>query len=293
MSTALTYRSYAKVNLYLDVLNKRRDGYHNIETVFQSVSLYDELRFLDEPSHISITCSTPQLDTGEGNLIYRAATLLRERTGCTLGARIHLDKQIPIAAGLAGGSGNAAAALIALNVLWGLRLPSGRLRRMALELGSDVPYCTVGGLAAATRRGEELTALPALKRFWLVLVHPPIAVSASHAYNHPELGRNPEQPFAGRTASLRRVLRDLAGGDLPSVIFNRMEPVVFHSHPRLIGVKQRLLELGCEAAAMSGSGPTLFGLCSTRRNAMRTAEAIDGYRTSVVHGVPLGVERVR
>lgn len=288
----MTYRSYAKINLYLDVLNRRRDGFHNIETVFQTVSLFDELTFEDHPNIVSITCSNTELDTGEGNLVYRAAMLLRTRTNCTSGARIHLEKHIPIAAGLAGGSGNAAATLVALNKLWDLRLSGERLRELALELGSDVPYCTVGGAMAATRRGEELSPIPPLPETWFILIHPPLAVSAGHAYNHPLLERNEEPVFAGRTASFRGVLRMLRDGDIPCAIFNRMERPVLHEHPQLAELKQRLLGLGCHAAAMSGSGPTIFGLCENKRTAARIAEMLPEHRSSVVNTVPHGVERV-
>jgi len=289
----MVYRSYAKINLYLDVLQRRRDGYHNIETIFQTVDLYDELTFAEEPRHIDITCSTPDLDTGEGNLVYRAATLLRERFNVQDGARIHLVKNIPIAAGLAGGSGNAAAALVALNTLWDLRISPESLRALALELGSDVPYCTVGGTASATRRGELLGPLPPLAGVWFVLVHPPLAVSAARTYNHPALTRNDAPLFAGKTRAFRQALRRLSKGDVGSVIHNRMEAPVFHDFPQLARVKSRLLDAGCAAAAMSGSGPTLFGLCATRRDAMQAAEAVAEYRTSVVRPVPLGVERIR
>lgn len=294
MSGELRYRSYAKINLYLDVVNRRRDGYHNIETIFQTVSLADTLTFSEDARRISLTCSSPELDTGEGNLVYRAAMLLRRHTGCRQGARIHLEKRIPIAAGLAGGSGNAAAALIALNVLWDLRLSPARLRAMALELGSDVPYCLQGGSAAATRRGEELTTLPpASAEAWFVLVHPEIAVSASHTYNHPLLEHSPERPFAGRTPSFRHAIQMLGQGDYACMIFNRMEAPVFHEHPHLAGIKARLMELGCHAAAMSGSGPTLFGVCAGRRSALRIAEMLPDLKTSAAAPVPHGVERMQ
>lgn len=293
MSTALTYCSYAKINLYLDVLNKRRDGYNNIETIFQTVSLADTLTFEDYPHRISLTCSRPELGAEEENLVYRAAMLLRERAGCALGAKIHLDKRIPIAAGLAGGSGNAAAALVALNVLWNLRWSPGRLRALALELGSDVPYCTLGGTAAATRRGEEITLLRPLKRTWFVLLHPPLAISASHTYNHPKLGRCTQWPFAGRTPAFREAIRRLETGDFKETVFNRMEAPVLDDYRNLAELKKRLLELGCIAAAMSGSGPTLFGVCENKRAATRIADAIPDYNTAVVCSVPIGVERVQ
>ena len=292
MSAVLTFHSYAKINLYLDVLNKRRDGYNNIETIFQSVSLCDRLRFEERGSQVSMSCSSPELDTGQDNLVYRAAMLLRARTGCRLGAHIHLDKHIPIAAGLAGGSGNAAATLTALNLLWNLRLSKGALHRLALELGSDVPFCLEGGGAAATRRGEDLTSLPPIEKTWFVLVHPPLAVSASHTYNHPALGRSSERPFAGKTRAFRGALRGSRSGRLASIIFNRMERPVFLDHPHLAEMKETLLHLGCTAAAMSGSGPTLFGLCASKRAAEKIAEKAPGYATSVVHSLNQGLERV-
>ena len=293
MPTTIDYRSYAKINLYLEVLDRRRDGYHNIETIFQTVGLADALSFVEQRSRVTVACSAPELQPTESNLVHRAAMLLRERTGRRLGVHIQLDKGIPIAAGLAGGSGNAAATLAALNILWDLRLPPGRIRRLALELGSDVPYCTVGGTVAATRRGEEMTPLPPLPRTWFVLLHPPIAVSASRTYNSPLLGRSAEKPFAGRTRSLRRAIRALEQHDMAGLVFNRMEGPVFATHPRLADAKQKLLEHGCVAAAMSGSGPTLFGICRTRREATKCAEAFGEYATSVVSSVPAALERVQ
>lgn len=288
---AMKYRSYAKVNLYLDVLQKRPDGYNNIETLFQTVSLFDELTFEEQKNRVSLTCSGAELDTGEENLVCRAARVLREHTGCKMGARIHLRKQIPIAAGLAGGSGNAAATLIALNELWGIGWRLDQLRTLAAELGSDVPYCTLGGTAAATGRGEELEALPFFGEKWFVLVHPPIAVSAAHIYNHPALERNRQPLRAGRTPDFHAALNALAEGRLAERVFNRMESAVFAEHPRLRETKQALLDFGCAAAAVSGSGPTLFGLCADRRQAESVAEHLTDHATSVVSAVPIGVER--
>jgi 4-diphosphocytidyl-2-C-methyl-D-erythritol kinase len=292
VSTALSYCSYAKINLYLDVLNKRRDGYNNIETLFQSVSLADRLSFVEARSRISLTCSSPELEAGEGNLVHQAALLLQERTGCKAGAKIHLEKRIPVAAGLAGGSGNAAATLAALNVLWDLRLPMGLLRRFALELGSDVPFCLQGGTALATRRGEDMRSLAPLRKTWFVLAHPPMPISASHTYNHPKLGRSAETPFAGRTPAFRRAIRSLEAGDTEKVLFNRMETPVYHDHPRLAELCRRLEGLGCSAAIMSGSGPTLFGLCRDKRSAQRMADKIGDYQCTVVSSMPVGVERL-
>ncbi len=292
MSTALRYRSYAKINFYLDVLDKRPDGYHNIETIFQSVSLYDELSFVEQPNRVSLTCNLRDFVPSEENLAYRAAMLLKERTGCPQGAAIKLKKNIPVAAGLAGGSGNAAATLVALNTLWDLRLAPGILLGLALELGSDVPYCTIGGTVAARMRGEEMMSLPPFHKTWLVLVHPEVAVSAARVYNSPLLEHSTEQPFAGWTRSFRKAVNALEKSNFAGSVFNRMEGPVFDSLPQLADVKQRLLNLGCVAAAMSGSGPTMFGVCMNKREATGVSETIKEFRTSVVHTTPTALERM-
>ncbi len=288
-------RSYAKINLYLDVLRRRRDGYHNIETIFQTVGLCDELSFADDPSgRISLTCSKPGLETGDTNLVCRAAALLRGHTGCSRGAVLHLEKNIPIAAGLAGGSGNAAAALVGLNALWNLELTAERLQTLALQLGSDVPYCLLGGLMAGTLRGEELAPLHAPHPWWYVLVHPPLAVSTAQAYNHPLLEKNTEPPVAGRTKSFRRAIDALAAGEIGEAVFNRMERPVFAMHPVLAEIKARLLDAGCLSAAMSGSGPTMFGVCAGESEARRIAESMGStWRARTVAASPEGLEAAR
>ena len=291
MTMPISYRSYAKVNLYLDILARRRDGYHNIETIFQSVSLYDEISFVDRPNGISLDCSAPELQSIDMNLACRAARLLADRTGCTLGVHIQIKKNVPIAAGLAGGSGNAAATLVGLNQLWSLHLSPAQLWDLALELGSDVPYCLVGGAMGATGRGEQLFPLSPLGRVWFVLIHPAMAVSSSRVYNSPNLVRNNAPRFAGKTATFRKALRAFQGGDWPKLVFNRMEEPVFADHSYLAEVKERLRGAGCLAAAMSGSGSTLFGVCATKRDAAKVAAALGDVPTSTVRPTAVAVER--
>lgn len=292
MASTISYRSYAKINLYLDVLRRRRDGYHDIETVFQTVGLADELFLTEQPARVSLSCSNPDLDISGSNLVFRAATLLKERTGCPRGVKIQLEKRIPISAGLAGGSGNAAATLIALNHLWDLQLTDIQIRDVALELGSDVPYCTIGGTVAARGRGEELVPLPPLKETWFILIHPGIAVSASRVYNDPLLEFSVEKPFAGWTRSFRRAMRLVLQGDYARAVFNRMEGLVFAGRPDLAEAKQKLLDKGCVAAGMSGSGATIFGICTSQREALGIAGTLEQYKTSVVCSVPMAVERI-
>jgi len=293
MPSTIRYCSYAKINLYLDVLRQRRDGYHNIETLFQTVSLADTLTFTEQASRITLVTSVSELESGESNLVYRAAALLKKHTGCPRGVHITLDKKIPIAAGLAGGSSNAAATLVALNRLWDLRLSGPALETLALELGSDVPFCTMGGLAAATGRGEQLETLPSLRRTWFLLLHPPVAVSTRRAYNSPALEHSRERPFAGKTRTFRSAIRALKQNAFDAVVFNRMETSVFAEHPQLATAKQELLDNGCLAAAMSGSGATLFGVCTSQKMAGEIAASFNGYQTSVVCNVPAGVECIQ
>lgn len=291
MSTPIGYRSYAKINLYLEVLERREDGYHNIETVFQTVDLGDDLLYTERPSHVSLVCSSKEIETGDDNLVHRAATLLKQRLNCRRGVHVELTKRIPVSAGLAGGSGNAAATLVALNQLWDLGMSPEERLELALELGSDVPYCAVGGAVAATGRGEELSTIEPVPPAWFVLLHPSLSVSASRIYNHPGLRLSGEAHVAGGSPALRRAVEAFKGGDFPGLVFNRMEEVVFSERPQLAELRRRLLEAGCTAAAMSGSGPTIFGVCASKKEGQKIADAFDGLETSVVHSVAVGVER--
>ncbi|MBI2435185.1 MAG: 4-(cytidine 5'-diphospho)-2-C-methyl-D-erythritol kinase [Candidatus Hydrogenedentes bacterium] len=286
----LCVRSYAKINLYLDVLNKRRDGYHNIETIFQTVSLHDDLHLEAQETALALSCSNPDLPVDETNLVLRAARLLREKSGAAVGARFQLEKRIPVAAGLAGGSGNAAAALLGLNTLWKLAWPLERLSLLACELGADVPYCLRGGTMAGAERGEQLTPLPALPETWFVLVHPPLRVSSASVYHHELLTYKTELPVNGRTPSFDTILKTLEQGNIAGIVFNKMEVPVFAQHPELAAIKAQLIRLGCAAAAMSGSGPTLFGLCRERAQAEDIAGQLGPWNSSVVRSVPEGVE---
>lgn len=294
MPDALRCQSHAKVNLYLEVLDKREDGFNNIETIFQTVSLADTMFFEKCDNSLSMTCSNPSLETDAGNLMMKAAALLRVETGTSCGALMHLEKRIPIAGGMAGGSSNGAAALVALNRLWELGLTDEKLHTLALNLGSDVPYCIHGGTALATGRGENLVPLPPLPETWFVLVHPPIPISAGSIYTHSLLPRNAERPterIAGLaiTPACKQRLDALSGGSMEEVVFNGMETPAFHAHPELAAIKQQLLDAGCTAAAMSGSGATLFGVCANHEDAARAAAAITTYPTTVVSTVGHGV----
>lgn len=291
VTTSVAYRAYAKINLYLQVLERRSDGFHNIETVFQTVGLADELRFRLQEGRITLKCNVADLD-GEDNLALQAAALLQRECAPDQGVHIDLEKRIPVAAGLAGGSGDAAATIVALNDLWDLGLSPEQMRAYALRLGSDVPYLTVGGTVAATGRGEVLTLLQPMRESWFVFLHPPIEVSAARVYNHPNLPKSDERRLDSMTASFKMALAMLAKGAIADLLHNAMEIPVFSEYPELAVTKQRLLDAGCAAALMSGSGPTLFGLCKNEEHAHAVAAHFTGVPTSVVPTVPSGVERL-
>lgn len=289
MSAPLTCLAYAKINLYLDVLNQRRDGYHNLESIFQSVSLADELRFEPRDSRLTLECAHPELPCDASNLVLQAAELFRERTGCPRGAHIVLLKRIPMAAGLAGGSADAAATLTALNRLWEIYLPVSRLLELALDIGSDVPYCLMGGAKAGRLRGQDLFSIYPPASLWYVLVHPPVKVRTRDVFTNPLMECNTQRPFAGWTRAFRSARRAFESGDMAGAVFNRLEHVVFGLHPELAEIKNRLLSAGCVAAAMSGSGPTVFGVCTSYEQAEAAARSFSDYPTSVTCPTRVGV----
>ncbi len=284
-------RAYAKLNFYLSVIDRRPDGYHDIETIFQTVGLADDVSLTLREGEPSLSCGIADLE-GPDNLALRAARLLRERHAPGRGVHIALTKRIPIAAGLAGGSADAAAVLVGLNQLWRLGLGEDALRSIGLELGSDVPFLVSGGTMAATGRGEALRRLDALRETWFVLLHPPLEVSAARVYNHPALRKSREERIDGITMTFRNVLEAMSQGALPDVLQNAMETPVFSEFPKLAVLKQRLLDAGCAGALMSGSGPTLYGLCKDKAHAEGIAKQFPELPKSVVRSVAAGVERV-
>jgi 4-diphosphocytidyl-2-C-methyl-D-erythritol kinase len=293
MPNVIHARSYAKINLYLDVLRQRPDKFHDIETIFQSVSLCDELSIEPTSGVLSLTCTNARLDCGAENLVLRAAIALRERTNCKAGAKMVLNKRIPIAAGLAGGSGNAAAALFALSEVWGLKLSPAELAGIGLALGSDVPYCLRGSTVAATGRGEIMRPLKSLVDVWFVLVHPDLHVNTRDVYLSPLLRKNREKRVDGFTPSFRQALKRFEVRNFPAALFNRMEGPVFSMHPQLADIKRAMLDAGCTVAIMSGSGPTVFGLCASQTLARAVAAKLAPLKTTVATSVPHGVELSR
>jgi 4-diphosphocytidyl-2-C-methyl-D-erythritol kinase len=270
----------AKINLLLDVIRKREDGYHEVEMVMTMVDLADRLT-LTELRHdaIELSSTSGQVPLDGKNLVYQAAKLVKERCGVRTGVRIVLDKRIPVAAGLAGGSSDAAATLRGLNRLWKLGLAADELRGMAEQLGSDVPFCVTGGTAIARGRGELLTPVDNPVSCWVVLAKPPIHVSTADVYGRLRIDRIGSHP------DLSAMLAAIAGKDYRGMcksLGNVLEEVTIRLHPEVGRLKETMLRLGADAALMSGSGPTVFALAERREKAVRIYNGLRGFCREVM-----------
>ncbi|WP_020469902.1 4-(cytidine 5'-diphospho)-2-C-methyl-D-erythritol kinase [Zavarzinella formosa] len=258
----------AKVNLFLEILGKRADGFHEIATLMLAVDLGDELTFESaEAGVLSLTTDKPELDTGPGNLVCRAAELLRNHTGCQAGAKIHLEKRIPWAAGLGGGSSDAAATFTGLNRLWELNLPVDELAGLAAKLGSDIPFFLNGPAGWATGRGEVIEPAPVGGIFDLVLVKPEQGLGTADVYRRLRI---PEHPVDGRAAR-----EALAAGDaeeLGRCLHNRLQEPAFELAPVVADWHRRLRGYGTAGTLMSGSGSCLFVLCRNAGEARQVAD---------------------
>ena len=255
--------SPCKVNLLLNVLGRRADGFHELETVLQPLRLFDRLRFGRAPQGIQLTCNVPGLPTDARNLVYRAAELFLEAARVKEGVRLELQKNIPLAAGLGGGSGNAATTLLGLNELFGGPLGPEELQRLAASLGSDVPFFLQTQPALATGRGERIEPLepfPALRGAAFLLVHPGFGIATPWAYQ--QLARFP-QAVNGRPGRARELVARLQSADLATAgaeFYNSLEAPALEKYPLLELFQEFLRANGAAATLMSGSGSTTFAV---------------------------------
>ena len=275
----LTVKAYAKVNLTLEVLGKREDGYHQIASVMQTIDLADELRFAPA-DQLTLRCNLPALETPD-NLVLRAATLLREQTGYTGGAEIHLDKAIPLASGLGGGSSDAAATLTALNDLWELGLQQEELHSLAASVGSDVPFFLQGSTALVEGRGEVVQLLPPVSTLHLVLLAPPGEIPDKTATLYRQMTL---EHYSRGEASLR-LRRSIERGRRPSgrMLFNVFEGVAFDFFPSLGAYREAMLNAGAPWVHLVGSGPSLYTFGASKSKALALAEKLrdEGYEPYV------------
>lgn len=273
-----TYKSFAKINLSLDVLGRMENGYHQVKMVMQTVSLYDTVTVETLPDkEITVASNLSFLPTGPENLAYRAAELFFAETGVSGGAAINLEKHIPVGAGLAGGSGNCAVVLRALNRLYGAGLSTRRLCLMGEKLGADVPYCILGGTRLAEGIGERLSPLPRLPFCHILLVKPAFSISTKAVYEKIDSRTDYRRP------DTEQVIRGLKCRSIPAVaqgMGNVLEEVSLSDYPVLRELKDKLSEYGAAAAQMSGSGPTVFGIFTDRRKAENAKRQLWGqYKT--------------
>ena len=295
--TELVGRAFAKVNLGLRILDRRPDGFHELRTVFQTISLADRMRVAWAPgsaTRIELTCSEPALD-GPANLAWRAAEALLAAAGRTGRVRIAIAKRIPAGAGLGGGSSDAGAVLRALALLLDPAPPPEIAQGVAAGLGSDVPFFLEGGRAVGVGRGEECYALPEQKRCWMVLITPAVHVSTAEAYRALAEARGALTPdrkglILNMFCAAIRAPRQTGVDDDGSVLTNDFEDIVFRQFPELRQIKGKLLRVGAKQALMSGSGSALFGVFEDRAGAARAyAElASSGLRAHLVRTVSRG-----
>ncbi len=284
----------AKLNLYLDVLGQRSDGYHELETLFERIDLADEITLTPQVDGVTVTCDDPTLDCGVGNLATKAAELLRRTCGVSQGVAIHLAKWIPIASGLGGGSSDAATVLLGLSRLWSLALPVESLRELACQLGSDVPFFLEETAFAVGRgRGDACEPLAGpLPVLWHVLVVANAQLSTKEIYegvvkNHQ--AHPPTTPLTASPASLTMCLHALRNGSLGELakgLSNALEPEAIRRCPVIKDVQTCLRTSGCLGVMVSGSGPAVFGLCHDAAQARTVAQQVRQ------HGAPQWLVRV-
>lgn len=258
-------KALAKINLGLDVLGKRENGYHDVRMIMQSIYLYDEVKIekKDTPE-IEVVSNLNFLPTGEDNIAYKAARLLQEEFKISDGVKITLKKHIPVAAGLAGGSSNAAAVLFGMNRMFRLGLSQKSLMERGVKLGADVPYCIMRGTVLAEGIGEELHKLPAMPKCTVLIAKPPVSVSTKTVYEALDSKEITEHPdIDGIIEGLERQdLKKIAG-----CMGNVLEDVTIPMHPVIDEIKQVMKDCGALGTMMSGSGPTVFGLFESRAGA--------------------------
>lgn len=253
----ISLNAHAKINLSLDVLGRREDGYHTLQMIMQTIQLHDTISIHEIPAGVEIKCEAPFVPNNSSNIAYKAAEAMLNKFNINSGVRIEVNKNIPVAAGLAGGSTDAAAVLKGINSLFDLGIEQSELMELGKTIGADVPYCIMGGTALAEGIGEELTPLAAAGNIPLVLVKPRIGVSTAWVYKNLNLSRVIQRPDTGRLISA------LETGDIKTVaadMRNVLESVTTEKYKVIELIKKDLLKLGALGSMMSGSGPTVFGI---------------------------------
>ncbi|MEO1769311.1 MULTISPECIES: 4-(cytidine 5'-diphospho)-2-C-methyl-D-erythritol kinase [Enterococcus] len=264
----------AKINLGLDILGKRPDGLHELSMVMASIDLADRLHLEEIPKNkIIIETNKAFLPTDKKNHVYEALELVKDRYQIDTGLKVHIHKQIPVAAGLGGGSTDSAAALRAVNRLWQLGLSIEELAALGAEVGSDVPYCVYSQTALVEGFGEKVTLLPSMPQCWVVVVKPRMSVSTRSIFSQIVM----EDLYHPDISALIKAIETQDYQMMTENLGNSMEVVTIKKHPIIQRIKDRMLKYGADAAMMSGSGPTVYGLCHKRSRAQHIYNALKGF----------------
>ncbi len=264
----------AKINLSLDVLRKREDGFHEVRMIMTTIDLADRVELVDIPSNeIRIVSHNRFVPDDQRNLAYQAARLLKERYKIERGVSISITKTIPVAAGLAGGSSDAAATLRGLNKLWKLGLTLDDLAKLGAEIGSDVSFCVYGGTALATGRGEIIQQIDPPPHCWVVLAKPTIGVSTADVYRNLKLQSVQHPDVDGMIKALHNHNYE----KICSLMGNVLEDVTLRMHPEVANIKEQMKRFGADAVLMSGSGPTVFGLVQYESRLPRVYNGLRGF----------------
>lgn len=283
----LIEKAPAKINLSLDALFRHPDGAHEWEMVMTSVDLADYVH-IDPAETVTVSTNSGFLPEDPRNLAYQAAMSLKRYAKVEGGASIYIEKHIPVAAGLGGGSSDAAAVLRGLNQLWQLDYSLATLAEIGLQVDSDVPYCVYSQTAFVTSKGEKVQPLGSLPNFWVVLAKPKVSVSTPSILNAVDYDQNLPRPDTDA------VLTGITQQDfalMTSGMVNSLEAVTSERYPEIVALKQRLIKFGAEHAQMSGSGPTVFGLCQKHSRALRVYNSMKGFCKEVYLLRPLSLER--
>lgn len=262
-------KAYAKINISLDVVGKREDGYHLLEMIMQNIEVYDILRFNKNDDGINIECNKNYIPTDERNLVYKAAKLFIDTYAVKGGVDISINKNIPVAAGLAGGSTDAAATLIAMQRVYDVNISQEELCKLGLQIGADVPYCIIGGTALCEGIGESVTILSPFKGHILVLVKPNFGVSTKEVYKTLDIDKIYKHPD---TKSLIKAIEQNDIKYISENMKNVLENVTLKKHTILKDIKEKMVKMGAMGSMMSGSGPSIFGFFDDMLKAQRCYE---------------------
>lgn len=271
-------KAYAKINISLDVVGKREDGYHLLEMIMQNIELYDLIDITKSDSGIEIKCNVPYIPTDERNLAYKAARLFMDTYGIKGGVSINIRKNIPVAAGLAGGSSNAAAVLRAMRDIYQVKVTDEELTKLAVQIGADVPYCLIGGTALCTGIGEIVKPLKPFKNHILVVVKPNFGVSTKEVYGALDINKINLHP---KTTDIIKAIERNDLEDTAALMKNVLENVTLKKHYILKEIKKEMVKQGALNALMSGSGPTVFAFFNDMLKAQRCFERMKERYTEV------------